>query len=239
MWTLKYYLKDKEITETYLTKKDGVSLFFTYPVRDADGKVRKTKLLCWTTTPWALYANNAVLINEDADYLVIKYEHNYFYVSLASLKFLDSYLNLKNVKIVRFVVDKQREFYDAKAINVVSADELPIYGVSADYVRPDIGSGVVLAASRYSENDFNAVYNKVLDTDFLKNDLIYRGFHALKTWPDRRALKYMDKKVIEKLDENVIKYAPRRHLVPTDENGNAVFQVMCEINEENDANSEK
>lgn len=141
------------------------SVYVKFKLKDED-----TSLLAWTTTPWTLNANTAVVVNKNYDYVEV--ETNGEKLILAKDR-VSPALKDDNGKPVDYKVI--REF---KGQELVGKSYEPLFknrGKNAhriwhaDFVHLDEGTGVAHEAPAYGEDDFTlSKQNKVpivLDTD--------------------------------------------------------------------------
>ncbi|KAI5172012.1 isoleucyl-tRNA synthetase [Nematocida sp. LUAm3] len=126
---------------------------------EIEGKSFPSSLLVWTTTPWTLPSNSAVLVNPDISYVLAedKQEGSYIVIGEFAAKkkkvlhrFKGSFLiNAQYKQPFKYFEDKRKEGY------------FQVYGAS--FVQEGAGTGLVHCAPGFGEEDHNA---------FVENGLI-------------------------------------------------------------------
>ncbi|QQR93225.1 isoleucine--tRNA ligase [bacterium] len=118
-------------------------------------------VLAWTTTPWTLYANFALAVNEAEDYLLVKYDENKEeHLVLADKLFDQLKQSLSKEFVNPQVIDK---FKGKELLNLNYEQYLPdiptqnsndfkIY--HGDHVSMEDGTGIVHIAPAYGAEDF-------------------------------------------------------------------------------------
>ena len=148
-------LADYEVQE-YRDLEDP-SIFVKFPVEGCE----KEYLLIWTTTPWTLPANMAVMAHPDLDYVKVEYNGEKLILAKARLKHVFEKLRAEPVVLEEFKgtklsglkyipplleeVDAQRKYRSDKTHRVVLSH----------YVSPYEGTGLVHTAPGHGEEDFN------------------------------------------------------------------------------------
>ncbi|KAL1138903.1 hypothetical protein AAG570_008965 [Ranatra chinensis] len=108
-------------------------------------------LLIWTTTPWTLPSNQAVAFNQNFNYVVTTIEglEGKYILAKSLLESLKSKLQ-SNIEVIT-------EFSGSHLVGITykhpfSAEELPL--IAAEYVTPDVGTGLVHTAPAHGHDDF-------------------------------------------------------------------------------------
>ncbi len=126
------------------------SVYARFKLKDTD-----SELLVWTTVPWTLLANTALVVDKDATYSEVKTADGKFIMAKKLLK--DVLIDDKN-KPVEYEVIR-----DFKGIELVGKSYVPFfkdYGPSAhkifaaDFVTMEEGTGIVSQAPAYGEEDY-------------------------------------------------------------------------------------
>lgn len=129
---------------------DDPSLFVKFALE----KEECTYFLAWTTTPWTLISNRALIVNPNLDYVKIQIENQPETYILAKSR-------LKAVIKEEFTVLEEMKGKDLKGLSyrpVFSyfSGEKPTYSVLCDeFVTTTDGTGVVHAAPAFGEVDFS------------------------------------------------------------------------------------
>ncbi len=132
---------------------DDPSLYITFPLLDDP----HTSLLAWTTTPWTLPSNLAVMVGPDIDYVTVKQKstgHSYILAKarLTALeKELGEYTVLKTSKGAELAGKRYQPLFPYFATR---ATEGAFQVLLEDSVSTEDGTGVVHCAPAFGEIDF-------------------------------------------------------------------------------------
>ncbi|CAH7689109.1 isoleucyl-tRNA synthetase [Phakopsora pachyrhizi] len=156
------------------------------------------KAIIWTTTPWTLPANQALVVNKNAKYSLVKvagqdprFDEIYIFAT-ERLQILKDILVSKDFEIIAELTGE--EIASSRYQNDFSKEDLPIF--TADHVTLDSGSGIVHTAPSHGHEDFVA-YKLYRDQTSLKNkqqqpefidivdDLGRFKFHGAEDWKQR------------------------------------------------------
>lgn len=113
-------------------------------------------LLAWTTTPWTLFSNMALAVNENFDYAYVEVENEVYVLGNAILnkydKILGSNPNIikicKGSELVGKVYEPLTNYFEDKK------DEGAFKVIKADFVELDEGVGIVHIAPAFGEDDY-------------------------------------------------------------------------------------
>ena len=113
-------------------------------------------LLAWTTTPWTLFSNMALAVNENFDYAYVEVENEVYVLGNAILnkydKILGSNPNIikicKGSELVGKVYEPLTSYFEDKK------DEGAFKVIKADFVELDEGVGIVHIAPAFGEDDY-------------------------------------------------------------------------------------
>ena len=152
-------LSDAEVDQGYEDREDP-SIFVKFPVEGSSN----TYLVIWTTTPWTLIDNEAVAVNPNFDYALVKVTVNneveYLWLAEKLVPQLMEKFGIKDYEIVRVV--KGSELAGIR-YNHIYMDKVPIhaqhissahYVVLADFVTLEEGTGLVHIAPAHGPEDF-------------------------------------------------------------------------------------
>uniref|UniRef100_UPI000AAE8B45 class I tRNA ligase family protein n=1 Tax=Vulcanisaeta sp. JCM 14467 TaxID=1295370 RepID=UPI000AAE8B45 len=125
-----------------------------------------TYLVIWTTTPWTLVDNEAVAVNPNFDYALVKVSINgsteYLWLAASLVPRLMEKFGIKDYEIVRVVKGSElagvryRHIYmDKVPIHTTHIDKAH-YVVLADFVTLEEGTGLVHIAPAHGPEDFEA-----------------------------------------------------------------------------------
>ena len=159
-------LSQSEVTEGYKDIKD-LSLTAKFelvdPIRtDGSGEPTsngasepKTYILAWTTTPWTLIGNVALVVGEDIDYVKVEVDGSKYILAKDLLKIIEGDPKiLEEFEGKDLVGKKYKPLFDYyyKDKNLENHDNgWKIY--SADFVTTEEGTGVVHMAPAFGEDD--------------------------------------------------------------------------------------
>lgn len=132
------------------------STFVKFPVKGAD----KTYFLAWTTTPWTLPGNVALVVDEKADYVLAELNGEQYYVAkqLAEKVLGESFAVVETVKGKDLAGKEYEPLYTYMPLDGKKA----YYVAAGDFVSLEDGTGIVHTAAVYGEDDYKFA---------LKNDL--------------------------------------------------------------------
>lgn len=180
------------------------SIFVKFKVKNTENEY----LIIWTTTPWTIAYNLAVMVNPELDYVKIKVDNEYWVVAKALVGIFLGSLNKKYEIVEEFKGDK----LEGTEYVHPWADEIPQFAefkakcpkvhtviMSHEYVDTTAGSGLVHSAPGCGPEDYEVGHrNGILPFNNLKEDGYFPDdmgkFAGLKAKTD-------DKKFIKALDE--------------------------------------
>lgn len=185
--------------------KTSFSIDVKFPVVDvgaclevfgADLSADKINVVIWTTTPWTLPANQAVSLNAEVDYALVKADNDYLIVAQTLADTVAARGGYESVSVVATVAGQQLEntllqhpFYER---------QVPI--ILGEHVTTDAGTGCVHTAPDHGVDDFNVASKYGIETiNYLNDAGVYRdqvplfaGEHVYK----------VDEKIISVLKEH-------------------------------------
>lgn len=150
-WSSKTALAESEIVYKEIETR---SIYFWFPVSDdfqvGEDVVKKgTRLLIWTTTPYTLEANLAVVVNPEFEYeLVEEFESENQYIVLSGVA---ETLDLKVKKVGSFL---GKTLKGMQYENPITKEIRPV--INADFVVGGTGTGLVHAAPGFGLEDYYA-----------------------------------------------------------------------------------
>ncbi len=138
-------LSSHEVAQGYQDIEDP-SIFVKFKAEDEEN----TFYLAWTTTPWTLISNVALVVHPKIDYVKIKHNDEYLILAKARLEVLDG-----DYEIVEEYKGKELEYKKFKQLYpFVIPTEKAFYIATADYVTMDEGTGVVHTAPAFGQDDY-------------------------------------------------------------------------------------
>ena len=179
---IEYQNKISPAIDVAYEAKDAKAIFKAFAV---DEMSQKLAMPIWTTTPWTLPASQAISLNSELDYSLVKGHQNYVLI-LAT--------ELVNEVCERYKIESPQ------VLSTLRGEELKefvfnhpfykrdIYVVLGDHVTVDAGTGAVHSAPAHGVEDFNAckeleieIYNPVgANGVYLPNTPIFAGQHIWK-----------------------------------------------------------
>jgi isoleucyl-tRNA synthetase len=138
---------------------EDLSIFVKFPLetdkfdRYTNGKV--LNLIAWTTTPWTIPANFALMVNKDFIYSIVKYKDEYLAVAKDRLEFTfgdEEYESIAEVEGNEFDGLKYTPAYDFYK-DQATKNDWHVY--ISDEVIEEEGTGVLHVAPGFGEVDFN------------------------------------------------------------------------------------
>ncbi len=147
-------LSNFEVTQGYKDVKD-ISVTAKFKVKNAEKFALDANMyvLAWTTTPWTLPGNVLLAVGADIDYVLVKFENEYF---VAARDLVGSVFEEKQYEVLR----------EVKGAELVGLEYEPLFPyfaqtqnafrvVSAEFVTTNDGTGVVHIAPAFGEDDYN------------------------------------------------------------------------------------
>jgi len=134
-----------------------------------------TYLTAWTTTPWTLPSNVALVVNPDVDYQLVEAtvaatggpSRYYVAASLASAVFGDdAYSVIASMKGSELVGKSYEPVFPFALDRIEKSGKKAHYVVSDDYVTTEDGTGIVHAAPAFGEDD--ARVGRLYDLPFIQ-----------------------------------------------------------------------
>ncbi len=143
-------LSDHEVALGYDEAVDP-SVFVRMPLVDKPG----TSLLVWTTTPWTLPGNVAVVAHPDVDYVTVERDHNGTKEKLILAKALvEKVFKGEEVKVVETFKGKKLKGLKYQPLyTFLPPDKPAYYVVTGDYVTTEDGTGLVHTAPAFGQED--------------------------------------------------------------------------------------
>src|ERR1043165_8033666 len=143
-------LSDHEVAQGYDDATDP-SVFVRMPLVDKPD----TSLLVWTTTPWTLPGNVAVVAHPDVDYVTVERENNGVKEKLILAKALvEKVFGSEEVRVVDTFKGKKLSGMKYQPLyTFVPVSKPAYYVVTADYVTTEDGTGLVHTAPAFGQED--------------------------------------------------------------------------------------
>ena len=139
-------LSSHEVAQGYEDTEDP-SVFIKFKVKEED----KTFFLAWTTTPWTLISNVALVVHPSKIYVKIKHNNEFLILAKARLEVIEG-----EYEIVEEYTGKELEFKEFEQLfPFVVPKEKAFYIALADYVTMDEGTGVVHTAPAFGQDDYD------------------------------------------------------------------------------------
>ncbi|MBW3662201.1 MAG: isoleucine--tRNA ligase [Actinobacteria bacterium] len=142
-------LSDAEVAQGYATASDP-SVYVRFPLLDGPLADEGASLLVWTTTPWTLHANNAVVVGVDIAYQLVRHEGRLLVIA-ADLR---APVLGDETEVVRDVTaDELVGLHYQAPFEFVDVDTDYRYVVTGDFVTTTDGTGLVHSASAFGADD--------------------------------------------------------------------------------------
>ncbi|MBI5295753.1 MAG: isoleucine--tRNA ligase [Chloroflexi bacterium] len=143
-------LSDHEVALGYDEATDP-SVFVRMPLVDKPG----TSLLVWTTTPWTLPGNVAVVAHPDMEYVTVERDHNGAKEKLILAKALvEKVFKGEEVKVVETFKGKKLKGLKYQPLyTFLPPDKPAYYVVTGEYVTAEDGTGLVHTAPAFGQED--------------------------------------------------------------------------------------
>jgi isoleucyl-tRNA synthetase len=137
----------------YEEKHVSQSVFVAFPVHSCVALEGPHALVAWTTTPWTLPANKALIVSKDLSYSIVEVETGARLVVASEL--LEKFVDVLGSAYVR---TNEKVVLGSELIGglcehpFLSNVVVPVLG--GDFVTTDVGTGVVHAAPGHGQDDY-------------------------------------------------------------------------------------
>ncbi len=187
-------IADSEIV--YRDVKDA-TIYLAFPITDDKGLLEENSYyVIWTTTPWTIPGNQAVSLNPDLDYALVKTEKgNLIFLEEFTDKLLEKF-ELENLGILKTF--KGKELENTKYHHVVLDKECPV--VVGGHVTNEDGTGCVHTAGGHGLDDYYVLQNYGIDPICTVDE---KGYMNEDAGEDNKGLFFEDcsKKIITMMNE--------------------------------------
>ncbi|MDO9576786.1 MAG: isoleucine--tRNA ligase [Candidatus Cloacimonadales bacterium] len=138
-------LSSHEVAQGYQEIEDP-SVFVKFKAKDEEN----TYYLAWTTTPWTLISNVALVVHPKETYVKIKLHDEFLILAKARLEVIEH-----EYEIVKEYIGINLEFKEYEQLfPFVVPEEKAFFVGLADYVTMEDGTGVVHTAPAFGQDDF-------------------------------------------------------------------------------------
>jgi len=142
-------LSSHEVAQGYEDVEDP-SVFVKFKLEDKED----TYFLAWTTTPWTLISNVALVVNPDEKYVKIKIvkdeKTECLYLAKARLSVID-----EPYEIIKEMPGIDLQFMKYKPLfTYIEPDKQAYYIACGDYVSMEDGTGIVHTAPAFGQDDY-------------------------------------------------------------------------------------
>lgn len=160
-------LSNFEVNQGYKEVKDK-SVYVKFKIEN------NLYFLVWTTTPWTLPGNVALVVNKDINYVYVKSNNEIYIIAEDRLSVVEEGEIIKKVKGSELIGISYEPLFDYISNNYCKV-------LSADFVSSEDGTGIVHINPMHGEDDFNIskennlIFEHLIDPDgtFKKGD--YKG----------------------------------------------------------------
>ncbi len=211
-WKLGTPLSNFEAGENY-KETDDPSIVITFPLTDEEN----VSLLAWTTTPWTLISNMAVIAGPDIDYVLVQDPHSHHRYILAESRLAAYFKHPEEELIIRRFKGRElngRTYQPAFSYFAHLRDKGAFKVILDEFVTVEDGTGLVHAAPAFGESDFYACQKHNIPVvcpvdqngQFTQEIPEYKG----------RMVKECDKDIIRHLKQEgrILKHETLRHRYP-------------------------
>jgi isoleucyl-tRNA synthetase len=113
---------------------------------------REVALVAWTTTPWTLPANRALVVSEELKYSALGSNGKVFVVATALVDEFIKAVGLSGSKVLHDDISGAELVQGFCAHPLVAGKSVPV--LAGDFVTTDVGTGVVHAAPGHGQDDY-------------------------------------------------------------------------------------
>lgn len=139
-------LSSHEVAQGYQDVEDP-SVFVKFKAIDEDD----TYFLAWTTTPWTLISNVALVVHPNEKYVKVKHNNEFLILAKERLSVLDGEYEV----IKEFPgIDLQFQKYE-QLFRFVTPEESAFYVACGEYVTMGDGTGIVHTAPAFGQDDYS------------------------------------------------------------------------------------
>ena len=199
-------LSSHEVAQGYKDVKE-VSVYAKFPVVGKENEY----ILAWTTTPWTLPSNVALVVNAHEDYCKVSYKGEILIFAKALVEPLlkEDYEIIETFKGADLQGTRYKCLFD-----FLEDDPTGFYVVTDDYVTLTDGTGVVHTAPAFGEDDYRV--GRVFGLPFRQYVDTQGNFTSEVTPWAGKFVKDCDKQIIKYLEENGLLFAavPFEHSYP-------------------------
>lgn len=197
--------------EIEYTKLTDPEVYVTMPIQDSD-----EELVIWTTTPWTLPANTAVMVHPEYEYNLIQFKDRKIWMAKELTETIIEKLQIEDYEVIKTVKGEELEgiTYKNPLEGIVPAQDNVTGQVvlSERYVTLEDGTGMVHSAPGHGREDYEVgqEYNlKQISPVNLKGEYTeqagkYEGTHV----------KDADPQIMEDLGENLLYDGKKHHEYP-------------------------
>ncbi|WP_058485580.1 isoleucine--tRNA ligase [Defluviitalea phaphyphila] len=189
-------LSSHEVAQGYKDVKEA-SVYVKFPVKGE----KQVYLMAWTTTPWTLPSNVALVVNPKETYVKAKCSDEVYILAEA---LADTVLNEEYEIIDKIVGEKLVGLEYEPIFDFAKVDKKAYYVVADDYVTLTDGTGIVHTAPAFGEDD--ARVGRIYDLPFVQlvNE---QGKFVDEVTPWKGVfVKDADPEIIKNLDERNLLY---------------------------------
>lgn len=139
-------LSSHEVALGYRDVEDP-SVFVKFKAKDEENAY----YLAWTTTPWTLISNVALVVNPSETYVKIRHNDEYLYLAKDCLTVIEGEYEI--VKEMPGEDLSHREY--EQLFQFIKPEQKAFYIATADYVTTEDGTGIVHTAPAFGQDDYN------------------------------------------------------------------------------------
>lgn len=156
------------LAEAELDKNEvlNTAAFVMFPLRNLStflqeiiGNQREISVVIWTTLPWTLPANRAVLVNKDIQYSIVEFRGTLLLLATSRLEYVAGICFAGEP--YKIVADDVRgaDLVDATYVNPIHGrDSEPRPILHGDFVTEDSGTGIVHSAPGHGADDYRVCH---------------------------------------------------------------------------------
>ncbi len=139
-------LSSHEVAQGYQDVEDP-SVFVKFKALDKDN----TYFLAWTTTPWTLISNVALVVHPNEKYVKIRHNDEFIILAKERLSVLDG-----EYEVIKEYLGIDLEFQKYEQLfKYITPEESAFYIACGDYVTMGDGTGIVHTAPAFGQDDYS------------------------------------------------------------------------------------
>lgn len=218
IWSVAYKCNIPDIDIEYQNKKSKAIYLYNQVKGENFG------LLIFTTTPWSIWSNMFICINQKFEYALIEYENQCMYVAKESLAALNELIFHNNYVLISTISGQELLNHNYKYTHPIYGHECSI--LHGDHVSTD-GTGLVHTAPAHGPEDYEVAYKINKRQEPIIDHVSEDGF--IKYNEEKIHIVENIDRILEILKEKIIFSQTIEHSYPFYKNQPLIFKTSEQI----------